>query len=44
MKKKIVYEDVPLGKIRRIENFLPPAEKLVLKKKSRKRAVKLSKP
>ncbi len=31
MKKRIKYTNEPLGRVRIIENFLPPPEKLVLK-------------
>lgn len=31
MKKKIIYEDVDLGPVRRIKDFIPSPEKLVLR-------------
>ena len=42
MKKKIVYEDVPLGKIRRITDNLPPIEQLVLREKNVRVTLNLS--
>lgn len=43
MKKKIVYTDEPLGRLRRIKDFLPPPEKLVLKEEGVKVTMTLSK-
>jgi len=33
MKKKIKYTEGPIGKIERVEDFLPPPEELILKEK-----------
>lgn len=44
MKKRIKYTDEPIGKIRIIDNFLPPPEKLVFKNKTVKVTMELSKP
>lgn len=43
MKKKIVYTDEPLGEVEVVEDFLPPPEKLVLKKERVKVTMELSK-
>ena len=42
MKKKIIYTDEDLGEIRRVEDFLPPPELLVLKKKTEKITLELT--
>ena len=34
MKKKIKYTDGPIGKIERVDDFLPPPEELILKEKN----------
>ncbi len=42
MKKKIIYTDEDLGEIRRVEDFLPPPEFLVFKKKTEKITLELT--
>jgi predicted DNA binding CopG/RHH family protein len=43
MKRKIVYTDEPLGRLRVIENFLPPPSELVLREEGVKVTMTLSK-
>lgn len=43
MRKKPKYSDEPIGKIKIIEDFLPPPNKLVLKEESVKVTLSLSK-
>jgi len=43
MKKKIKYSDEPLGKLRVIDDFLPPPEELVFKEENVKVTMTLSK-
>jgi predicted DNA binding CopG/RHH family protein len=43
MRKKIRYTDEPLGRIRIIEDFLPPPEALVLRKDKVKVTLELNK-
>ncbi len=43
MKSKIKYSDEPLGKVRVIEDFLPPPESLVFKEENVKVTLSLSK-
>lgn len=42
MKKKIEYTDEPIGKSRRVKDFLPPPEELVLKENNTKVTISLS--
>lgn len=42
MKKKIKYTDEPMGKTERVKDFLPPPEKLVLKRDSVKITMSLN--
>jgi predicted DNA binding CopG/RHH family protein len=42
MKKKIEYTDEPIGKTRRVKDFLPPPEGLVLKENNTKVTISLS--
>ena len=42
MKKKIIYTDEPLGRVRVIEDFLPPPEALVLRKDKVKVTIELN--
>lgn len=42
MKKKIKYTDEALGQLRRIKDFLPPPEELVLKEEGVKVTILLS--
>jgi len=42
MKKKIKYTDEPIGKVRVIENFLPPPEELAFKEDGVKVTMTLS--
>ena len=44
MKKRIKYTDEPLGKLRRVKDFLPPPEELVLKEEGVKVTMTLSRP
>ena len=41
--KKVIYSDEPIGKIKIIEDFLPPPEGLLLKEDSVKVTLQLSK-
>lgn len=43
MKRKIVYTDEPIGRIRIIKNFLPPPDQLILKEDGIKVTISLSK-
>ena len=43
MKKKIKYTDEPLGRLRRVRDFLPPPEDLVFKEEVVKVTITLSK-
>lgn len=43
MKKKIVYTDEPLGRLRVIRDFLPPPSELVLREEGVKVTMTLSK-
>jgi len=43
MKKKIKYTDEPLGELRRIPDFLPPPEALILKEDKVKVTISLNK-
>ena len=43
MKKKIKYTNEPMGKLKIVEDFLPPPEKLILKENNRKVTISLSK-
>lgn len=43
MKEKIKYTEGPIGKTRRIRDFLPPPEKLVFKEDTVKVTIALSK-
>ncbi len=43
MKTKIKYTDEPLGKLRIIDDFLPPPENLLFKKENVKITITLSK-
>jgi predicted DNA binding CopG/RHH family protein len=43
MKKRIRYSDEPMGKLKVVEDFLPPPEKLVLKEDQVKVTISLSK-
>ena len=43
MKTKTKYTDEPMGKLRAIDDFLPPPDKLVLKEESVKVTISLSK-
>lgn len=42
MKRKIVYTDEPLGRIRVIKDFLPPPDQLILKDDGVKVTISLS--
>lgn len=42
MKKKVEYTDEPMGKTRRVKDFLPPPEELILKEDNRKVTIALS--
>ncbi len=42
MKKKVEYTDEPMGKTRRVKDFLPPPEDLVLKEDNTKVTIALS--
>ena len=42
MKQKIKYSDEPIGKTRRVKDFLPPPEELVLKDDNTKVTIALS--
>ena len=43
MKRKIKYSDEPMGKLKIIEDFLPPPDQLVLKEDKVKVTISLSK-
>ena len=43
MKRKIKYTDEPLGKLRVVDDFLPPPEELVFKEENIKVTMSLSK-
>ena len=43
MKRKIKYTDEPLGKLRMVDDFLPPPEELVFKEENIKVTMSLSK-
>ncbi|MFH1776838.1 MAG: CopG family transcriptional regulator [Candidatus Omnitrophota bacterium] len=43
MRKRIKYQDVPIGKMMRVEDFLPPPEKLVEPRETVKVTISLSK-
>lgn len=43
MKKKIEYTDEPLGKLRVVEDFLPPPEQLAFKEENVRVTISLSK-
>ena len=43
MKTKTKYTDEPVGKLRAIDDFLPPPDQLVLKEESVKVTISLSK-
>jgi predicted DNA binding CopG/RHH family protein len=43
MKRKIKYTNEPLGKLKIVEDFLPPPEKLILKEENVKVTISLSK-
>lgn len=43
MKKRIKYTDVPLGRLRRIKDFLPPPEQLAFREEGVKVTMTLSK-
>ncbi len=43
MKKKITYTNEPMGKVRVVSDFLPSPEELVLKEKTIKVTISLSK-
>jgi len=43
MKNKIKYTDEPMGKLRVIEDFLPPPDQLVLKEENVKITISLKK-
>jgi predicted DNA binding CopG/RHH family protein len=43
MKSKIKYSDEPLGKLKIVEDFLPPPDQLVLKEDKVKVTISLSK-
>jgi len=42
MKKKVEYTDEPMGKTRRVKDFLPPPEELVFKEDNTKVTIALS--
>lgn len=42
MKRKIQYTDEPIGKLRRIKDFLPPPEELAFREESVKVTITLS--
>ena len=42
MKKKIVYTEGPIGRIRVIKNFLPPPERLIFREEGVKVTITLS--
>ncbi|MDD2469077.1 MAG: BrnA antitoxin family protein [Desulfobulbus sp.] len=43
MKKKITYTDEPIGKVKRVADFLPSPEELALKEETVKITISLSK-
>jgi len=43
MKKRIRYEDEPMGKLERVKDFLPPPERLVMRHDNIKVTISLSK-
>jgi len=43
MKRKIEYTDGPIGNVKRVKDFLPPPEELVLKEKNIRVTINLRK-